>query len=232
MSMLRFEFANAVIAALGAKSYLQIGSARNLDDIVCAHKRSVHDAAEAPAGPFDVVFVDPPMEGSRALFALHVAMERVSPTGVILVANVNPTEAWMQEVPPSQGVQLGQAWRAWVQFRWSCGCGSWTADIDHGVGMVFAKIRDPWFVHPDLAAMGLATYEAFRAGVPQCDDLLGLMDPEQVLRILSAPDQPPIPDASDLAPTVDLTPTSTSAPVADPEPAPTPRRKRRDRSAP
>lgn len=225
MSMLRFEFANAVIAALGAKSYLQIGSARNLEDIVCAHKRSVHNASEAPAGPFDVVFVDPPMDGNRALFALQVAQERVSPTGVILVANVNPTEAWMQEVPPSQGVQLGQAWRAWVEFGETCGRSTCTADIDHGVGVAMpapAPVRSP-------VRVDFQTFSEQRA------TLLNLTSPGEILRALRADAQCDVVIAvmsgkGGAAGTA--TPTEESAPVADPEPAPTPRRKRRDRVTP
>ena len=68
--MTRHEYANLIIRQTGAKSYLQIGSARGLDEVTCPVKRSVHEPADAPTGLFDVVFVDPPMDAARAAFAL------------------------------------------------------------------------------------------------------------------------------------------------------------------
>lgn len=234
MTMLRFEFANAVIPAIGAQSYLQIGSARYLDEIVCATKRSCHDAAEAPLGPFDVVFVDPPHDPGRASFALQVALERVSPTGVILVANVNPAEEWMQEVPASARVQLGQAWKAWLAFRASCGRYTYTADLDHGVGVMVAGSESDQF-DARLVQVDFQTFAENRTG------LLNMADPESVLlavrALRSGAQHDPVIGAPSEAPLEPLPsqPEISAAPI-EPEPvaapAPTPRRKRRDRVAP
>lgn len=243
----RHELTNAVIQAIGAKSFLQIGSARHVEEIACPVKQSYYleDADQIPAGRlYDVVFVDPPHDASRALFALNVAMERLSPKGVLLVANVNPAEEWMQEVPASAGVALGQAWRAWVEFRGSVRRYTYTADLDHGVGVV-APSPAPVFDHrpvDDRGALGFETFAGNRSL------LLNLTSPAEVLRALRADTQrdtvievltgrsmAPVPTFTATDVTPEPTPadpvTATALPTTDqPESEPTPRRRRRDRS--
>lgn len=222
--LLRHELVNAVIQIIGAKSFLQVGSARFFDETVCPVKKSVHFESidDVPAGRlFDVVFVDPPHDPGRALFALNVGLEHLSPTGVLLVANVNPAEEWMQEVPASAGVQLGQAWRAWLDFRASCGRYTYTADMDHGVGVMVpdpAPVRDP-------ARVDFATFVRDRVS------LLDLTDPESVLAALRRIVQRDVvmsvmggasAEAALVAAEAALSP-------AEPPAQPAPRRRRRDR---
>ena len=244
---LRHELANAVIQAIGAKSFLQLGSARALDQIDCPGKQSYYleDADQIQPGKrYDVVFVDPPHDPGRALFALNVGLEHLSPAGVLLVANVNPAEEWMQEVPASAGVALGQAWRAWVEFRGSVRRYTYTADLDHGVGVV-APSPAPVFDHrpaDDRGALGFETFAGNRSL------LLNLTSPAEVLRALRADTQrdtvievltgrsvAPVPTftAPDVTPepTPAETMTATAPPTTDQsESAPVPRRRRRDRS--
>lgn len=216
----RQDLVNAVIRAIGARSFLQFGSARYFDEVECPVKKSHHVEAadEIPTGArYDVVFVDPPHDAGRASFALQVALEHVSPTGVVLVANVNPAEAWMQEVPASRPVQLGQAWRAWVEFRSTCGRYSYTADMDHGVGVMTptsAPVRFP--VHVDFE-----TFTENRVS------LLNLTSPDEVVRALRADAQR---DAVMEIMTGAASP-APSKPVADTvaESAAPTRRRRRDR---
>lgn len=217
--LLRHELANAVIKIIGAKSFLQVGSAHFFDETVCPVKKSVHfeSIGDVPAGRlFDVVFVDPPHDPSRALFALNVALEHLAPNGVILVANVNPAEEWMQEVPASAGVQLGQAWRAWLEFRASCGRYTYTADMDHGVGVM---VPDPALVR-DPARVDFETFARDRAA------LLNLTDPESVLVALRRIVQRDV--------VMSVMGAAATAGGAEPVPAeppaqPAPRRRRRDR---
>lgn len=211
---LRHELVNAVIAATGAKSFLQFGSARFFDEVECPVKKSAHfEAADQipPGKLYDVVFVDPPQDASRARFAIQVALEHASPTGVVMVANCNPTAEWMQEVPASAGVQLGQAWKAWVGLRPTVGCASVVADMDHGVG-VLARMCPPratfqdW---PESAMLDYAYLDQNRAR------LLGLLPVLDVLALLAGVESEPTSPAAELAPT--------------PTDPPAPRRRRRDR---
>lgn len=236
----RHEFANAVIQAIGATSYLQIGSARHVEEITCPVKQSYYleDADQIQPGKlYDVVFVDPPHDAGRALFALKVAMERVSPKGVLLVANVNPAEEWMQEVPASAGVQLGQAWKAWLEFCAVCGRYTYTADLDHGVGVMVsdpAPVRFP--VHMDFEAFAeirattlnlTSPVEALRAVklIAQRDAVLTVMSGEGLANM---PIQPVTSMADEPTPAVTATASPTpDQPESDPAPA---RRRRRDRS--
>lgn len=210
--MLRQHVINAIIKAIGAHAYLQIGSARGMDEIDCAVKRSVfiEHVNDLPIEPRpDVVYVDPPMDAGRANFAMQVAHERVSRSGVVVVGNVGPTEAWQQEVPPSSGVQLGQAWRAWLKFRQTCGHRSLTIDTDHGVGIVI--MSEP----AEVGADPLIDFQTF------LDDRarwLGLVSVSDGLAAFEAPAEPePVPEP---------------APVSEPSPEPAkPPRKRRSRKA-
>lgn len=231
---LRHELANAVIQAIGAKSYLQLGSARAIAEIDCPGKQSYYleSADQIPPGKvYDVVFVDPPHDPGRALFALNVGLERLSPAGVLLVANVNPAEEWMQEVPASAGVALGQAWRAWVEFRWSVGFATGTVDLDHGVGVVLRGFPAP--TDQNFAAMSKVGFEQFAA---HRKDLLSLDSAESVLgtlKSLQAPEPTSAASGTAPAPTEVEPETATAAPTTDQpesEPAAPARRRRRDRT--
>lgn len=236
---LRHELANAVIQAIGAKSYLQLGSARAIAEIDCPGKQSYYleSADQIPPGKvYDVVFVDPPHDPGRALFALNVGLEHLSPAGVLLVANVNPAEEWMQEVPASAGVALGQAWRAWVEFRATCGRYTYTANLDHGVGVAMPSPAPA----QSYDAVDFQTFADNRAS------LLNLTSPAEVLRALRSDAQrDAVVEVMTGAPLASVP----SQPVADTAPAPTeaepetatdpavppvtaPRRKRRDRGTP
>lgn len=202
------EYANLIIRQTGAKSYLQIGSARGLDEVTCPVKRSVHEPADAPTGLFDVVFVDPPMDAARAAFALQVGFERLALKGVLLVANVAPSEAWQQEVPPSAGVQLGQVWRTWIACIAGCLDRAFTLDEDHGLGVYLHVGPAP---EARVSALSFEEYAASRAEALR---LVREVEAGDLLKrvLWPAPTQPdePVAPAPDLAP-------------------PAPRKKRRDR---
>lgn len=242
---LRHELANAVIQAIGAQSYLQLGSARAIAEIDCPGKQSYYleSADQIPPGKvYDVVFVDPPHDPGRALFALNVGLEHLSPAGVLLVANVNPAEEWMQEVPASAGVALGQAWRAWLEFRATCGRYTYTANLDHGVGVMVAGPESDRF-DASHVRVDFKTFAENRYG------LLNMADPESVLLAVRAlrsdAQRDAVVEVMAGAPLASVP----SQPMADTAPAPTeaepetatdpavppvtaPRRKRRDRGTP
>lgn len=230
---LRHELANAVIQAIGAKSFLQLGSARALDQIDCAGKQSyfLEAADQIQSGKrYDVVFVDPPHDPGRALFALNVGLEHLSPAGVLLVANVNPAEEWMQEVPASAGVALGQAWRAWGEFRARCGRVTYTANLDHGIGVMLPESRptEQWI------PMDFQTFSQHRAsilGLFPADDVLAAVKrvsaPEPTSAVLGMTPEPTNPVS---APVSGDQPETATDPAVPPVTAP--RRKRRDRGTP
>ncbi len=211
---LRHELVNAVIQATGAKSFLQFGSALYFDEVTCPVKKSAHfEAADQipPGKLYDVVYVDPPADPSRAAFAIRVALEHTSPTGVVLVANCNPALAWMQEVPASAGVQLGQVWRAWVALRAELDREMVVADMDHGVGIILPLPASARASIPDR--LDFPALAANRTG------LLGLLPVRDVLALVSGGALM----ATDLAP-------SPVVPVETTPDPPKPRRQRRDRA--
>jgi hypothetical protein len=127
----------------------------------------------------------------------------------------------MQEVPASAGVQLGQAWRAWLEFRASCGRYTYTADMDHGVGVM---VPDPAIVR-DPARVDFATFARDRVF------LLGLTDPESVLAALRRIVQREVVMSVMDGASVGAAPVPAEAAPAPAEPPaqPAPRRRRRDR---
>lgn len=180
--MNRYELANAIIEAIGARSYLQVGS--HLSEVVqCASARSVMDVSEVPALPaYDVILVDGAMSHGQARGAILGALDRVSQRGVVLVANVSPTAPWMAEWPPSAGVQLGEAWRAWAEVRVGLACVTVASPEDHGVGVVVLGLPIPEATTrgPVFNPLDYATMDARRAMI------LGLLPESEVLALVAS----------------------------------------------
>lgn len=205
--MLRQQLVNLVIETIAATSYLQIGSSLYLDEVRCPLKvcHTPDSPYPMPDGHFDVVYVHPPLEPGKALDLLRYGLARLTERGILLVGNVNPSEEWQQEVPPSRGVQLGQGWMAWVEFRHTVGRATYTVDADHGVGVVLPVPTSPEQVHP-------ADWRSFSVFAAHREHLLGLVREgalESLVRGALSPE---------------------TAPEVQPEPIPpTHRRRRRDR---
>lgn len=206
--MLRQQLVNLVAETIGATSYLQVGSSLYLDEVRCPLKvcHTPDSPYPMPDGRFDVVYVHPPLEPGKALDLLRYGLARLTDHGILLVGNVNPSEEWQQEVPPSRGVQLGQGWMAWVEFRHAVGRRTCTVDADHGVGVVLPTSAPPEQIHPP-------DWRSFSVFAAHRERLLGLVQEgalEGIVRGALIPEA--IPEE------------------AQPEPVqPTPRRRRRDR---
>ena len=211
--MNRYELANAIVQAIGARSYLQVGSHLS-EQVVCASARSVMDVSEVPALPaYDVILVDGAMSHGQARGAILGALDRVSPHGVVLVANVSPTAPWMAEWPPSAGVQLGEAWRAWVEIRYALACVTVASPEDHGVGMVFLGLPIP------ASTVGPAPVIAFSDLAERRQLYLGLVGPGELQALIARVAMVPTPVPAEMAP--EVTAASAFTPPDGPaEPAP------------
>lgn len=179
--MNRYELAAHIVQAIGAKSYLQVGS--HLSEMVrCASARSVADLAELPDGSvFDVVLVDGAMSHGQARGAILGALDRLSPAGVLLVANVSPSEPWMAEWPPSSGIQLGEAWKAWTEIRTALACVTVASPEDHGVGVMLRALPIP-----EATTRGSAPALNFEAMNARREMVLGLVPESEVLRLVAS----------------------------------------------
>lgn len=231
--MNRYELANAIIEAIGARSYLQVGSHLS-EQVVCASARSVMDVSEVPALlAYDVILVDGAMSHGQARGAILGALDRVSPHGVVLVSNVSPAAPWMAEWPPSAGVQLGEAWRAWAEVRVGLACVTVASPEDHGVGVAVLGLPIPEAATrgPVFEPLDYTTMDARRAMI------LGLVTEAEVL-VLVASSVAVVPRSAVVAMAPEATPEATTpaftppdgpaepAPLAYPS-TPSPKRKRR-----
>jgi len=159
--MTRTEVINIIAAERGAKTYLEIGtnpSGRNYEKInvpskmgvspgrkndelgiVSARSDEFFESDDAKGMVFDIIFIDGDHEYHQAKRDVKNAQKFLSPTGVLVIHDVNPARADMvSEDRPKIGTQwCGEVYKVFVELRklktWTSFC---IAD-DHGIGVAY-----------------------------------------------------------------------------------------------
>lgn len=159
--MTRTELINQLIARQGYRSYLEIGlgDGAHFRAVRCAEKASVDPAAPAATHPltsddffarnrrpYDLIFIDGLHHCDTVSRDLHHALAALSPGGMIVCHDLNPTTEEMQTVPRMTRDWTGDCWKAWVRLREEhpdLPC--LVADTDYGVGLIYpaGKYRPP-----------------------------------------------------------------------------------------
>lgn len=133
---------NALIAVLGASSYLEIGlgHGHNIKAIQCENKVGVDpeyldpltneptrdftvfgttsdEYFEKNADKFDVIFIDGDHNAEQVQKDIVNAWSRLNKGGAIILHDINPPTKEHQLIPRIQESWTGDAWRAWVGFK-------------------------------------------------------------------------------------------------------------------
>lgn len=170
---MRWDIINKLIAALGYKSYLEIGvdnRALNFNKIKCQHKTCVDPNPAAKADyvmgsdeffelndkTFDIIFIDGLHHYQQVIRDIFNSLDVLNKGGSIVVHDCNPTTEAMQKVPRIQGEWTGDVWRAWCYFREFTGINQRVYDVDYGVGVIRFGMQSTLTIPYDTA-----TYEEF-----------------------------------------------------------------------
>ncbi len=153
----RTSIINRMIARQGYRSYLEIGlgNGEHFDKVRCAEKESVDPGDEIGAlqpthrmtsdeffarnrRRFDLVFIDGLHHCETVYRDICNALAALSPGGMVVCHDMNPTTEDMQAVPRRQQEWTGDCWKAWVRLRRERpALPVVVADTDYGVGVIF-----------------------------------------------------------------------------------------------
>ena len=168
----RTEIINWLIARQGYASYLEIGvgDGAHFRAVRCLDKESVDPAEEgeyAGATPthrmtsdeffarntrmFDLVFIDGLHHADVVYRDLCNALRVLTPSGMVVCHDLNPTSEEMQRVPRAVSAWTGDCWKAWVRLRTERPeLPMVVANVDYGVGVIFPEAK---FTVPIIAPM-------------------------------------------------------------------------------
>jgi hypothetical protein len=130
----RTEIINEIIANNQFKTYLEIGlgNCKNFDAINCDKKIGVDPLVirekclhltsdeffEINLIKFDLIFIDGLHHADQLEKDIFNAYNCLTPGGIILIHDVNPTTSQMQQIPRGDQVQwTGNVWRCAVGFK-------------------------------------------------------------------------------------------------------------------
>lgn len=85
---------------------------------------------------FDLIFIDGLHHYEQVIKDIKNALHCLSPNGIIVVHDCNPTTEAMQAVPRAQGIWTGDVWRAWLYYRSNPELNMRVLDTDYGVGII------------------------------------------------------------------------------------------------
>jgi len=207
----RWEIINHIAQKIGAKRYLEIGvdNGSCMRQIQIPEKWGVDPAPQvegvtaatvfvpktsddffetvAPqAGLFDIVFIDGLHHAEQVYRDVQNSLKILSPKGVIVLHDCNPSTEGMQIVPMIQGEWTGDVWKTIVRLRQD---GLWRDRIsvvssDYGVGVIVPPrpgpqgLTGPWMgarppQHKAPPQLAWSDLEADRQA------LLGLHEPSE-----------------------------------------------------
>jgi len=146
----RTDLINAIASKINAKTYLEIGCASNdnFNKVDVSHKVGVDPEQGgtircdsdtfflANKETFDLIFIDGLHEHHQVIADVLHAMAVLNPNGAIVLHDCLPTRESVQTVPPSEGVWLGDVWKAIFYFNDSHGFDVAVTKIDWGCGMI------------------------------------------------------------------------------------------------
>lgn len=201
--MTRTSLINQFIARQGYRSYLEIGlgDGAHFRAVHCAEKESVDpEPSRSPTHPltsdeffarnrrrYDLIFIDGLHHCDTVARDLRHALAALTPGGMVVCHDLNPTTEVMQAVPRQTRDWTGDCWKAWVRLRQEHpGLPALVADTDYGVGIIFpeGKYRSP----PAAAAGADLSWEDFARNRRQW---LNLVPCTEVLPLLFAESPPP-----------------------------------------
>ena len=149
----RWQLINEIINKKNYKSYLEIGCFNNdcfskiniekktgVDPIKGGNIRKTSDDFFLDNKEnFDIIFIDGLHTYQQVKKDIKNSIKSLNPGGTIICHDSLPTEYSEQTVPFSQGVWVGDVWKAIVEFRTYQELDVCTCDIDHGLGII--KVR-------------------------------------------------------------------------------------------
>lgn len=153
----RTKLINKVIEKRNYQSYLEIGlgDGRNFNNIRCKHKESVDPAEGTNATQpthvmtsdvffsnnkqrFDLIFIDGLHHSETVYRDICNALDVLSPGGMIICHDMNPTTEVMQAVPRQNLERTGDCWKAWIKLRRERPeIPVMVANTDYGLGIIF-----------------------------------------------------------------------------------------------
>lgn len=167
----RWNVINALAEACKARTYLEIGlgprGSRSSSHVRIPNRVSV-DPFEVDAEQhmtsdqffahnrklFDVVFIDGLHHACQAQRDIENALRVITPGGVVVVHDCNPTTEVAQRVPrPAETpVWNGDVWRAWCRLRRVPDLSMTVVDVDHGCGVITRGAQAPYLGRVDTWA--------------------------------------------------------------------------------
>jgi len=113
------DLINEMITAKGYKSFLLIGTDKNiLDSVKCEAKQMVeHDFLKGSKQKFDLILIDGIHTAEQVQEDILNSWKASTAKGAILIHDVKPHDEKMQRVPREQMIWTGDVWRAWHGFR-------------------------------------------------------------------------------------------------------------------
>lgn len=194
---MRWDIINAIAHRVGAQRYLEIGvadgeSMRNVDIL----ERHGVDPVPSPGGQractryfpysskyfftelteekitYDIVFIDGDHREEMVLQEVEWALKVLSPKGIIVLHDCNPTTEAMQTDTYSGGLWNGTVWKAIARLRCSPEHTVRVVDADYGIGIIIPHLA-PGYPRELGGELDYATLERERPA------LLGLLHPSQ-----------------------------------------------------
>jgi hypothetical protein len=203
----RTEVINWLIQRKSYSSYLEIGlgDLRNFYRVRCHYKVGVDprlaaekcsanlyrmtsdEFFERTVDKFDLIFIDGFHVAEVFERDVNHALKRLTPRGLIVCHDVNPTTEEMQRVPRVSRAWTGDCWKAWVKFRRDrVDLAMAVADTDHGLGLVvpYAPASGKSIQVKD----GELTWEHFIRSKREWLNLISVEDVEQFIAGGDCPD--------------------------------------------
>ena len=151
--IIRTDIINWYMTQFGYKSYLEIGVQhpdKNFVKINCDKKVGIDPDPNANATycmtsdnffeqtkeKFDFIFIDGLHESEQVKKDIENALKCLSPFGMIMLHDCNPTTKEMQLVPRQQSEWTGDVWRAFLKMRERNDLFMFTIDDDYGCGII------------------------------------------------------------------------------------------------
>lgn len=203
----RADLINWLIVEHGYKSYLEIGieDGGNFSQIRCPDKTGVDPSMACPeptikrcsseeffarnSRTFDLVFIDGLHHADVVYGDIQGALKALTPHGMIVCHDLNPSTEVMQWVPRVVKEWTGDCWKAWIRVRQERNdLFMAVADIDYGLGVIFPAATSKT---SRLYPVPRPTWDDFQL---QKADWLPLMSVDRLLKKLGssakAPDHP------------------------------------------
>ena len=152
--MNRLDIINALIRAVNASAYLEIGVADgwtfsqvqcehkvgvdiNPGSLVATHHQSSDDFFLENTSKFDVVFIDGLHQCDQVQRDIINSLAVLHEDGCIVCHDMNPLTEQMQVVPMITPEWTGDCWKAWVELRSTrFDLDMYVIDTDYGCGII------------------------------------------------------------------------------------------------